>query len=117
MSYTPQEDEHPRKVPHTHSTQQLATPESRPHSHPLSPLASSSMGPSPRKVIPYVKPADLCPNGYSWFMRSNFACPLFIKTYPRAVLLRQLQASILLIWLSLGCMNVSIFPISLQLFQ
>src|SRR5258708_25375171 len=71
MSYTPQEDEHPRKVPHTHSTQQLATPESRPHSHPLSPLASSSMGPSPRKVIPYVEPADLCPDGYLWFTRPD----------------------------------------------
>src|SRR5258708_3625058 len=47
------------------------TPESRPHSHPLSPLASSLMGPSPRKVILYVEPADLHPNGYLWFMRPD----------------------------------------------
>src|SRR5258708_17174747 len=62
---------HSSRVPHTHSTQQLTTLESGPHSHPLSPLASSSTGPSPRKVIPYVKPADLHPDGYSWFMRPN----------------------------------------------
>src|SRR5260221_38434 len=71
MSYTPQEDKCPQKVPHTHSTQQLTTPESGPHSHPLSPLVSSSMAPSPRKVILYVEPADLCPNGYLWFTRPD----------------------------------------------
>src|SRR5258707_14357524 len=67
MLYTPQEDKHPQKVPHTHSTQQLATPESMPCSHPLSPLASSSTGPSPRNGILYVKTADLHLEEYLWF--------------------------------------------------
>src|SRR5260370_29767515 len=71
MSYTPQEDKCPQKVPHTHSTQQLTTPESGPHSHPLSPLVSSSMAPSPTKAILNLKPPHLCPNGYLWFTRPD----------------------------------------------
>ena len=69
MLYTPHEDKHLQKVPHTHSIQHPVTPENGPLSLPLSPLTSSLTGPSPRKVIPYVKPMNLQPDGYSWFMR------------------------------------------------
>ena len=35
---------------------------------PFLPLASSLTGPSPQKVILYVEPPSLQPDGYSWFM-------------------------------------------------
>ncbi len=68
LSNAPSEDEHPWKVPNTHSLQQPVIwdlPEDGPIPLPLLPLTSSLTGPSPQKVIPYVEPPSLQPDGYS----------------------------------------------------